>query len=165
MRSQPGVGSVWTWTALDADTKLMIAWRLRARDFANASAFIRDVKERLANRVQLMTDGNTVYLNAVLDHFAEVGYAILQKLFGPSEEGPEARYSPPKCNGTKKKVERQNLNVRMQNRRYTRLTNAFSKKFEMLAYSVAITFFYHNFVRIHQVITLDASHESRNHEP
>jgi IS1 family transposase len=170
MRGQPGVGSIWTWTALDADTKLMIGWRLGARDFANASAFIGDLKDRLANRVQLTTDGNVVYLNAVLDHFAEIDYAMLQKLYGGnSGETTEAKYSPPKCNGTKKKVvmgnpdpadistsyvERQNLNVRMQNRRYTRLTNAFSKKFEMLVYSVAIAFFYHNFVRMHQTVRM-----------
>ncbi|MBN2216469.1 MAG: IS1 family transposase [Pirellulales bacterium] len=169
MRGEPGVGSMWTWTALDADTKLMVSWQLGARDAANAHAFIRDVQERLAHRVQLTTDGNRVYLDAVLDYFADVDYAMLKKLYGPSADGPEARYSPAKCNGTKKKtimgnpdpahvstsyVERQNLNIRMQNRRYTRLTNAFSKKAEMLAYSVAITFFYHNFVRIHQSLRM-----------
>ncbi|MBN2023920.1 MAG: IS1 family transposase [Pirellulales bacterium] len=169
MRGQPGVGSMWTWTALDADSKLIVSWQIGARDAANAHAFIRDVQERLANRIQLTTDGNRVYLDAVLDYFADVDYAMLQKLYGPSAEGPETRYSPAKCNGTKKKtimgnpdpdhvstsyVERQNLNIRMQNRRYTRLTNAFSKKAEMLAYSVAITFFFHNFVRIHQTLRM-----------
>ena len=167
MRGQPGVGSMWTWTALDADTKLMVSWKLGTRDAATAHAFMRDVQERLANRVQLTTDGNAVYLDAVLDYFAEIDFAMLQKLYGSAGDGPEARYSPGKCNGTKKKVilgnpdpnhistsyvERQNLNIRMQNRRYTRLTNAFSKKAEMLSYSVAITFFYHNFVRIHQTL-------------
>lgn len=168
MRGMPGVGSVWTWTALDADSKLMVGWRLGARDAANAYAFIQDVAARLTNRIQLTTDGNVVYLDAVDAHLlGNVDYAMLQKLYGNSGEGPEARYSPAKCNGTKKKVimgnpepadistsyvERQNLNIRMQNRRYTRLTNAFSKKFEMLTYSVAITFFYHNFVRIHQTL-------------
>ncbi len=167
MRGQPGVGSVWTWTGLDADTKLMISWQIGARDAANAQAFIGDIQERLANRVQMTTDGNQTYLEAVLDHFAEIDYAMLQKLYGPSSDGPEIRYSPARCNGTKKKaimgdpdpahistsyVERQNLNIRMQNRRYTRLTNAFSKKAEMLAHSVAITFFYHNFVRVHQTL-------------
>lgn len=167
MRGQPGVGSMWTWTALDADTKLMIGWRIGARDAANAHAFIRDMQERLANRVQLTTDGNRVYLDAVLDYFAEIDFAMLQKLYGPAKEGPETRYSPAKCNGAKKKpimgspdpdhistsyVERQNLNIRMQNRRFTRLTNAFSKKAEMLEYSLALTFFYHNFVRIHQTL-------------
>ena len=165
MRGQPGVGSMWTWTAIDADSKLMIGWKLGARDGATAHAFMRDVQERIANRVQLTTDGNIVYLDAVLDYFAEIDFAQLQKLYGPSQEGPETRYSPAKCNGTKKTVvmgnpdpnhistsymERQNLNIRMQNRRFTRLTNAFSKKAEMLEYSLALTFFYHNFVRIHQ---------------
>jgi len=166
MRGQPGVGSaVWTWTALDAETKLMISWRLGARDAANAHAFIRNVKERLANRVQLTTNGARVYLDAVLDYFAEIDYAMLVKLYGEGEQGPERAYSPAKCNGTKKTTimghpdpehistsyaERQNLNIRMQNRRYTRLTNAFSKKLEMLTFSVAVTFFYHNFVRVHQ---------------
>jgi IS1 family transposase len=167
MRAMPGVGSMWSWTALDADSKLMISWKLGARDSANAHALMEDVKKRLANRVQLTTDGNVVYLEAVLDNFAEIDFATLQKLYGPAGEGPESRYSPPKCNGTKKKVvmgnpdpaeistsymERQNLNIRMQNRRFTRLTNAFSKKAEMLWYSLAITFFYHNFVRIHQTL-------------
>jgi IS1 family transposase len=156
-----------TWTAIDADSKLMVALRLGARDASYAHAFIRDVQERLANRVQLTTDGNRLYLDAVLDTFAQIDFAMLQKLFGTSEEGPETRYSPPKCNGTKKKVimgnpnpadistsyaERENLNIRMQNRRFTRLTNAFSKKADMLYYSLALTFFYHNFVRIHQTL-------------
>jgi IS1 family transposase len=166
MRGQPGVGSMWTWTALDADTKLMIAWQLGARDASNAHYFIRDVQERLVSRVQLTTDGNRMYLDAVLDTFAQVDYAMLQKLYG-LPVGPDTRYSPAVCTGAKKKVilgnpdpdhvstsymERQNLNIRMQNRRFTRLTNAFSKKAEMLEYSLAITFFYHNFVRIHQTL-------------
>jgi IS1 family transposase len=166
MRGMPGVGSMWTWTALDADTKLMISWKLGARDAANAHVFMRDVQERLANRVQLTTDGNIVYLDAVLDYFAEIDYAMLQKLYG-NEAGPDTRYSPATCKGTKKTtitgnpdpdhistsyMERQNLNIRMQNRRFTRLTNAFSKKAEMLEYSLALTFFYHNFVRIHQTL-------------
>jgi IS1 family transposase len=169
MRGQPGVGSVWTWTAIDADTKLLISWKMGARDAATAHVFMRDVQERLANRVQLTTDGNIVYLDAVLDYFAEIDFATLQKLYGPSQEGSEVRYSPARCNGTKKKViagnpdpdhistsymERQNLNFRMQNRRFTRLTNAFSKSDEMLASSFAITCMYHNFVRIHQTLKM-----------
>lgn len=167
MRGMPGVGSIWTWTALCADTKLMISWRLGARDAANAHAFMADVAGRLANRVQLTTDGNRVYLDAVENYFgANIDYAQLLKIYG-AEDRPDTRYSPAKCLGTKHKrvmgnpdedhvstsyAERQNLNIRMQNRRYTRLTNAFSKKAEMLAYSVAITFCYHNFVRVHQTI-------------
>jgi IS1 family transposase len=167
MRGQPGVRSMWTWTALDADSKLMVSWQLGARDAANAHAFMRDVQDHLANRVQLTTDGNRVYLDAVLDYFAEIDFAMIQKLYGQGESGPESRYSPAKCTGAKKKVitgnpdpdhistsymERQNLNIRMQNRRFPRLTNAFSKKAEMLAFSLALTFFYHNFVRIHQTL-------------
>ncbi len=167
MRRMPGVGCMWTWTAIDADTKLLISWKMGARDAATAHVFMRDVQERLANRVQITTDGNSVYLDAVLDYFAEIDFATLQKLYGPSQEGPETRYNPGKCNGTKKKVitgnpdpdnistsymERQNLNFRMQNRRFTRLTNAFSKSDEMLASSFAITCMYHNFVRIHQTL-------------
>ena len=135
----------------------MISWRLGACDAANAHAFVRDVQER-PNRVQLTTDGARVYLDAVMDYFAEIDYAMLQRLYGPGEGGPEHSYSAAKCHGTKKKVmgnpdpedtstsfvERQNLSVTMQNRRYSRLTDAFSKK-PMLPYSVAITFFRHEF--------------------
>lgn len=167
MRGMPGVGSMWTWTAIDAETKLIISWRLGARDAANANAFIQDIAERVVNRFQLTTDGNRTYLDAVHDHFGPfIDYAMLQKLYGENKQ-EERSYSPAKCLGTRKTVihgepdpdhvstsyaERQNLNIRMQNRRFTRLTNAFSKKAEMLAYSIAITFFYHNFVRVHQTL-------------
>jgi IS1 family transposase len=167
MRGEPGVGSIWTWTALCADSKLIISWRVGARDAANAYAFVNDVAERLAVRTQLTTDGNRLYVNAVDHAFrGNVDFAQLVKLFGRSD-APERAYSPAKCLGTRKEqvegnpdmehvstsyAERQNLNIRMQNRRFTRLTNAFSKKAEMLAYSLAITFFYHNFVRIHQTL-------------
>jgi hypothetical protein len=144
-----------------------VSWQLGARDAANAHLFISDVSERLANRVQLTTDGNNVYLNAV-EHYlgGKVDYAMLVKQYG-QEAPPERSYSPAKCLGAKKRqidgnpdmelvstsyAERQNLNIRMQNRRYTRLTNAFSKKADMLAYSIAITFCYHNFVRVHQTL-------------
>jgi IS1 family transposase len=167
MRGMPGVGSVWTWTALCAETKLIVSWRQGARDAANAHAFISDLSGRLANRVQMTTDGNRVYLDAVENYMGgNVDYAMLVKQYGPNES-PERAYSPAKCLGAKKTqidgnpdmslvstsyAERQNLNVRMQNRRYTRLTNAFSKSAEMLAYSVAISFMYHNFVRLHQTL-------------
>ena len=167
VRGEPGVGSLWTWTAIDADTKLTVSWRLGARDAANAHRFMADVADRLANRVQLTTDGNRVYLDAVDQYFGDIDYAMLVKLYGKEADTPETRYSPAKCLAAEKRpkrgdpdpdfistsyAERQNLNIRMQNRRYTRLTNAFSKKAEMLAYSVAITFTYHNFVRIHQTL-------------
>jgi hypothetical protein len=147
--------------------QLIVSWQLGARDAANAFMFIRDVSERLARRVQLTSDGNRVYLDAV-EHYlgGKVDYAMLIKQYG-EEKNPERTYSPAKCLGTKKRkidgnpdpalvstsyAERQNLNLRMQNRRYTRLTNAFSKKAAMLAYSVAISFFYHNFIRVHQTL-------------
>jgi IS1 family transposase len=167
MHGQPGVGSIWTWTALDADTKLLFSWYFGNRDASSAYEFMNDIRKRLANRVQLTTDSLQAYFPAVLDCFTEIDYAMLQKIYGRAETGPESRYSPPKCNGTKVKkikgnpdpahistsyVERQNLNLRMNNRRYTRLTNAFSKKADMLAYSFAITVMYHNFVRIHQTL-------------
>ncbi len=167
MRGEPGVGSMWTWTAIDADTKLIASWRLGARDAANAHIFISDLADRLANRVQMTTDGNRVYLEAIETYLGgNVDYAMLIKQYG-QDESPERAYSPAKCLGAKKThvdgnpdmdlvstayAERQNLNIRMQNRRYTRLTNAFSKKAEMLAYSIAITVFYHNFVRVHQTL-------------
>jgi len=168
MRGEPGVGSIWTWVALDAETKLILSWRLGARDAANAHAFIGDVAERLANRVQMTTDGARIYIDAVEHHLGgKVDYGMLVKQYGNETGTPDTRYSPAKCLGAKKRqidgnpdmdhvstsfVERQNLNIRMGNRRYTRLTNAFSKKAEMLAYSVAITFMYHNFVRVHQTL-------------
>jgi hypothetical protein len=152
---------------LDADTKLLFSWRFGNRDASNAYKFIKDIQGRITGHIQLTTDALASYLPAVLDAFVEIDYAMLQKLYGKPETGPETRYSPPKCNGTKLKkilgnpnptyvstsyVEPQNLNWRMNNRRYTRLTNAFSKKADMLAYSFAITAMYHNFVRIHQTL-------------
>ena len=167
MKDQDGVGSIWTWTAMDADTKLIFSWRLGSRDASTGNEFMNDVARRLANRVQLTSDGHSVYLNAVEEAFGgSIDYAMLVKLYGADKEAA-TRYSPGKCLGAKKKpvignpdpdhvstsfAERQNLNIRMQNRRYTRLTNAFSKKAEMLAYSVAISFMYHNFVRTHQTL-------------
>ncbi len=167
MRGMPGVGSMWTWTAMDAETKLMVSWKLGARDAANAHAFISDVADRLANRVQLTTDGNRVYLGAVETYLGgAVDYAQLIKLYGTEGE-PDTRYSPGKCLGAEKRridgdpdpdyvstsyAERQNLNIRMKNRRFTRLTNAFSKKAENLAYSIALDFMHHNFVRRHMTL-------------
>ncbi len=169
MRGEPGIGSIWNWTAMDAETKLIVSWQLGARDAANAHMFIRDVSERLSHRVQVTTDGNNVYLEAIEEYMGgNVDYAMLIKQYG-EEKSPERSYSPAKCLGTKKRqidgnpdmnlvstayAERQNLNIRMQNRRYTRLTNAFSKKAEMLAFSVAIMFMYHNFVRRHQTLRM-----------
>lgn len=167
MKGQPGVGSMWTWLAICADTKLIAGWRIGSRDAANAHAFIDDLGDRLANRVQITTDGLRLYVDAIESRLGgKVDYAQLVKMYGADPEG-ERTYSPAKCIGTRKEqidgnpdmdlcstsyAERQNLNIRMQNRRYTRLTNGFSKKAEMLAYSVAIAFMYHNFVRVHQTL-------------
>ena len=169
-RGEPGVGSIWTWTALCAETKLIVSWRLGARDAANAHAFISDVADRLANRVQLTTDGNRVYVDAVETYLGgKVDYAMLVKKYGHEDGSPETRYSPGKCLGADKRkvdgepdmdhvstsyAERQNLNIRMKNRRFTRLTNAFSKKALNLAYSIALDFFHHNFCRIHQTLKM-----------
>lgn len=166
MRGKPGIGSIWTWTAIDAESKLMVSWRLGARDAANAWAFIADIKDRLANRVQLTTDGNRLYVEPI-EHYlgGAVDYAQLIKKYGNEE--PETKYSPGKCLGTEKRqidgtpdmelvstsyAERQNLNMRMKNRRFTRLTNAFSKKAENLAYSIALDFMHHNFCRKHMTL-------------
>jgi len=166
-QGQFGIGSVWTWVALDADTKLTVAWAVGRRDAAAAEAFMLDVADRILNRVQLTTDGHHVYLNAVENAFGfDVDYAQLVKLYGPAPE-PETRYSPAKCNGSKRTpliglpdrehistsyVERQNLTMRMSMRRFTRLTNAFSKKVENLAASVSLHFMYTNYVRVHQTL-------------
>ena len=163
-KGEPGVGSMWTWTAIDAESKLVPSWRLGARDAANAHAFIRDLSERLSGRVQMTTDGNRVYLDAIETYMGgKVDYAMLVKKYG-QDESPERAYSPAKCLGAKKEqidgtpdmdfvstsyAERQNLNIRMKNRRFTRLTNALSKKAENLAYSIALDFMHHNFCRKH----------------
>jgi IS1 family transposase len=158
-------GDVWTWTAIDADNKLLVSWLVADRTNDSAVTFMDDLKERLANRVQLTSDGHRPYLVAVDTVFGDnVDYAMLQKLYGHEPQG-EIRYSPAKCIGARKReitgnpdeahistsyVERQNLTMRMHMRRFTRLTNAFSKKIENHACAVALHAMYYNFVRLHQ---------------
>ncbi len=160
-------GDVWTWTAIDAETKLLVSWLVADRKTESAIIFLRDVKERLTNRVQLTSDGHRSYVYAVDDAFGDdIDYAMLQKIYGAEPHG-EKRYSPAKCIGAKKReitgnpdpahistsyVERQNLTMRMHMRRFTRLTNAFSKKIENHACAVALHSMYYNFVRLHQTL-------------
>ncbi|MDS3860098.1 IS1 family transposase [Thermosynechococcaceae cyanobacterium BACA0444] len=162
-----GYGDVYTWTGLDADTKLMVSWLVGKRDAAYGEVFMHDLADRLTHKVQLTTDGHKAYLEAVESAFGgSIDYAMLIKLFGTPTEG-DVRYSPSVCTGTRTQVivgqpdakyigtsyvERQNLTMRMGMRRFTRLTNAFSKKVENLEHAVALHFMYYNFVRVHQTL-------------
>jgi IS1 family transposase len=167
---------VWTWTAICADTKLIPAWFIGTRDGSAAYHFISDLSERLASRVQLTSDGHRAYLNAVEDAFgANIDFAQLIKIYGNAPEGGEVRYSPAQCMGARKAVisgqpdykhistsfaERQNLSMRMGMRRFTRLTNGFSKKLENLEHNVALYFTHYNFARIHQTLRVTPAMEA-----
>ncbi len=164
-KDQFGYGDVWTWTSICADTKLVPCWILGRRDAETANEFMQNLAGRLSNRVQLTTDGHRHYLEAVKGAFgSEIDYAMLIKIYGAAPEG-QRRYSPALCTGAKKGritgnpdvnhvstsyVERQNLTMRMSMRRFTRLTNAFSKKVENLSHAVSLHFMYYNFVRVHK---------------
>jgi IS1 family transposase len=166
-RGQFGYGDVWTWTALDSDSKLIICWYLGRRDADAAYAFMNDLADRLTNRIQLTTDGHHAFLSAVDAAFdRQIDYAMLVKKYGAAPES-EKRYSPPICLGADKTeirglpgpehigtsyVERQNLSMRMGMRRFTRLTNAFSKKLENHMHALSIYFMHYNFVRTHQTL-------------
>lgn len=170
-RGQFGFGDVYTWTALCADTKLIVSYAVDRRSEEAAHTFAYDLRTRLANRVQLTTDGHKAYLTAIAKAFGrDVDYAMLQKIYRTplgATKAPERRYSPGECCGIKKArkignpnpdavstsfVERQNLTMRMCMRRFTRLTNAFSKKVANLNHAVALHFMHYNFVRKHQTL-------------
>jgi IS1 family transposase len=172
-----GRGDVWTWTAIDAETKLVPCWYIGNRDAEAAYHFMQDLAGRLANRVQMTTDGHRPYLRAVEDAFGtEIDYAQLVKIYGKSfNDSPAARYSPAQCMGARKAkimgkpdyahvstsiCERNNLNMRMNMRRFTRLTNAFSKKIENLEHQVALSFMHYNFCRIHQTLRVTPATEA-----
>jgi IS1 family transposase len=167
--TRPGDGDIWTFTALDADTKLMVSWLVGPRTIENAHRFMHDLHSRLAQRVQLTTDGNSQYISAVEGAFGWQGcdFSQLVKYYA-ADHGPGGRYSPPVCTGIDKTlvmgnpdpthvstsfVERQNLTLRMSARRFTRLTNAFSKKIENHAHAVALHFMVYNFCRPHGTLT------------
>jgi IS1 family transposase len=169
-------GDVWTWTALDADSKLIVSYLVGGRDSSYALAFMDDVRSRLANRVQMTTDGHKAYLEAVEGAFGgDVDYAQLIKLYGASPESSKGRYSPAECTGIKKRrvegdpdvahvstsyVERMNLNIRMGNRRFTRLTNGFSKRIDNHLHMLSLYFLHYNFCRIHKSLGVSPAMEA-----
>ncbi len=168
-KAPEGAGDIWTWVGLDAQSKLAVSWYVGGRDSEAAMIFMDDLAKRLANRVQLTSDGHRPYLEAVEGAFgSDIDYATLVKIYGPAPEG-QRRYSPAECIGAVKHrvegnpdpkhvstsySERQNLNIRMGNRRMTRLTNAFSKKATNHDHMMAIYFMHYNFVRIHQTLRI-----------
>jgi IS1 family transposase len=173
---EQGWGDVWTWTAIDADTKLIVGYLLGQRGAETANAFMQDIAARVATRIQLTTDGHRVYADAVEGAFgADIDYAMLVKIYGASNESPESRYSPATCIGCRTGVlagdpdpkhistsfvERQNLSMRMGMRRFTRLTNGFSKKLENHGHMVALYFMHYNYCRVHKTLRVTPAMEA-----
>jgi IS1 family transposase len=171
-----GAGDVWTWVAIDADSKLVLSYLCGGRDANWACQFMEDLASRVTTRIQITTDGHRAYAEAVEGAFGmDVDYAMLIKLYGAPTDGPDTRYSPAQCIGIRtgilsgnpdrqyistSYVERQNLNLRMGVRRFTRLTNAFSKKFENHCHMVAIYHTYYNFCRVHQTLRVTPAMEA-----
>jgi IS1 family transposase len=175
-KGELGYGDVYTWTALDPDTKLIPSFMVGKRDAEYGNAFMQDLASRLTNRVQLTTDGHSVYLQAVENAFGcDIDYAMLIKIYGKGTQEDERKYSPVECTGAEMKpisgrpdekhistshVERQNLTMRMSMRRFTRLTNGFSKKIENHFYATAMYFMYYNFGRIHKTLRVTPAMEA-----
>ena len=174
-RGQFGYGDVWTWVAIDADTKLIPSWLVGTRDLGSAYTFMHDVADRMSGRVQLTTDGHKVYLEAVESAFyTGIDYAMLQKVYGADPQS-EKRYSPARIRGcstdivsgdpnpkhiSTSYVERQNLTMRMSMKRFARLSNGFSKKVENHAHAVALHFMHYNFARIHRTLRVTPAMEA-----
>ena len=175
-KGELGIGDVYTWTAMCADTKLIASFMVGKRDAEYGNAFMLDLATRLKNRVQLTTDGHKVYLNAVEQAFgSDIDYAMLVKVYGGASLEDQRRYSPVECTGAElvpitgnpdekhistSYVERQNLTMRMSMRRFTRLTNGFSKKIDNLYYAVALHFMHYNFGRVHKTLRVTPAMEA-----